>query len=363
MPGAIIIGILIATGGAHGPGTAALVAALTEALGPGPSIVVEDTVVPSDSDVLRMGEQLHARAVVIVEEQGAPTSVHVRVHVIRDDRWIDRRMTFHTSDTAVERGRAVGLTVGSILLAETTVVAQGGGRGRGAAARGPSGTDGKAGRSEMPQRRQSPSGPRESSDSHHHAVDLSLVGSTGVSGPAGGLGGASHFEFALTEAVWPRFGGGARVGPVAGPGWERCRPLGNSRWRLESDPRPGCRPTGLGRLSGCGNDVSQSIPRHRGWNERASGQGSTGGQSDDSGKGAYRPIVGVVGSGGQRGCVRFNRRVGGDPTGCDDSLGQGIGHGGPPFRVVTRVVVDICLLGLGWRYCLVDGLGLSRPFV
>lgn len=211
MPGAIIVGILIASGGAHGPGTAALVAALTEVLGPGP-IVVEETLGVSDSEVLRMGEQLHAGAVVVVEEQGAPTSVHVRVHVIRDDRWIDRRMTFHTSDTAVERGRAVGLTVGSILVTETTVVAQGGGR------------DEEPPQDPHPAPKEKPVeattaiafGPRESSDSYHHAVELSLVGSTGVSGPAGGLGGTAHFEFALSEAVWPRFGGGGRVGPVAG---------------------------------------------------------------------------------------------------------------------------------------------------
>jgi hypothetical protein len=118
---AIVIGILIAAGDLQGPDSAALVAALSDVLGPGPSIVVQHTPSLTDAQVGLKGKELHATALVAVEHRSAATDVSLRILMVADDRWIVRRINFLARDTAVERGRAIGLTAGAILLDEAAI--------------------------------------------------------------------------------------------------------------------------------------------------------------------------------------------------------------------------------------------------
>jgi hypothetical protein len=237
---AIVIGILMASGPGQAPGTAALVAALSEALTPGSSIVVEDATVISDADSLRLERELGAAAVVAVVVPGlanaGAVTFHVRVHVAGGDRWIDRRVTFPPGDTMVERGRTIGLTVASILLSETALFPAAQDRAQDRSQdraqdrsqdRSIVGTDASV---EPPAPATAvaavPGGPGLSqhsaavadSGTRSYALELTAVQATGVSGPATGLGGAAHFEMAATAGWWLRIGGGARGGSVAGLG-------------------------------------------------------------------------------------------------------------------------------------------------
>jgi hypothetical protein len=248
----LIVAIVIAAGQGQAPGTAALLAALTEALGPGASIVVQTSVaVPSDADLLRVEELVHAAAVAVVVPGGgvaagaAAPVVHLRVHLLGGathpgragtpgrtpprGRWISRQLVFVPGDAAVERGRTVGLAVASMVLAGAGAVSgpspsvnptppndPGEGSGLlGGAGSGPRSRPGHEGLG-----RPSPPGSSETAPASsapaaagvavsttsapgaasgwwggmRGAFELGAVGATGVGGAADGLGGAAHLE-------------------------------------------------------------------------------------------------------------------------------------------------------------------------
>jgi hypothetical protein len=225
MSATIVVGILVAVGEAHAPGTTALLAAAADALGPGASFVVEDTVTPSDSDALTAEDRLHAAAVVeLAWSNAAGPTAGIRIHVAHVDRWIERRITFLPGDTQAERGRTIGFAVASMLLSETEFLSP---------AEPPVNTP----REKTPRRRDPPESPDAAvppgpgapttidttatepiapPSAQPWAIDLTAVGSVGLGGPASGIGGATHVEFSVLETIWLRAGGGVRTGGVPG---------------------------------------------------------------------------------------------------------------------------------------------------
>jgi hypothetical protein len=112
---ASVLAIVIAVGEASNPATASLRASAQESLGPGTSILLVESVRPTDAEALRIEGQLAAGAVVLlVWKEAAHLHAILRLHVANGTRWITREIGFSPQDTLEERGRTLGFTVGSI---------------------------------------------------------------------------------------------------------------------------------------------------------------------------------------------------------------------------------------------------------
>jgi hypothetical protein len=260
MSPALIVAILMAGGGADGAGDgqttggAAMVSALTEALGPGTSVVVEYVSTPSEAAAMRLQQVAHAAAVATVAEDvpgrsgasvGARRSIRVRIH-LQSGAWRSLQLTFPPGEDALERGRSIGLAVAATILSNAPSPV-GASRGDLAAAdtstapvssessaavsspepstepaisteRGPAEVSAEVGDSAPPL---APIWPLSTARARH-AIELVGLGSAGVAGPAGGLGLAVHLERAgraaptTPQVFWARVGGGFRSGSVAG---------------------------------------------------------------------------------------------------------------------------------------------------
>jgi len=115
MSAAAVIALVVAAGEGQGPVTESLLAAAEEAVGAGTIRVFEATP-PSDDAALEVETNIDALAVVtLVWEDPARLRAHTRVHIARLDRWTDREIAFVPADTMVERGRAVGFAIASML--------------------------------------------------------------------------------------------------------------------------------------------------------------------------------------------------------------------------------------------------------
>lgn len=112
---ASVLAIVIAVGEASNPATATLRATAQESLGSGTSIVLVETVRPTDAEALRIEGELGAGAVVLLVWKEA-THLHaiLRLHVANGSRWITREIGFSAQDTLEERGRTLGFAIGSI---------------------------------------------------------------------------------------------------------------------------------------------------------------------------------------------------------------------------------------------------------
>lgn len=186
---------------------------------------------------------MQAAAVIqLVWSNPARTRALVRLHVNAGDRWIDRQMAFMPGDLAIERGRAIGFTIASILSSETNLT--GPGESAEPITRAPAPPPG------MPKGNPSPSPPSAKSRAvaeqapvlasgsasasapapapalvtvlappstpasrtliSRLALTVAGVATRGLGGPASGLGVAAQLDVALTATVWVRGGGGAR---------------------------------------------------------------------------------------------------------------------------------------------------------
>ncbi len=243
MSPALIVAVLMAGGGGGGqtPGGAALAAALTQALGPGTSVVVEYVSAPSEAAALRLEEMAHAAAVATVAEDapgrhgaapGAGRAVRVRIH-LRAGAWRSLQLTFPSGEDALERGRSIGLAVAATILSNAPSPV---GPSRGdvassdAAASPPAVSSPESFTAPTISTARDPvevSASGEGVDAlsparARHALELVGLGSAGVAGPAGGLGLAAHLERAgraapaTARVFWARAGGGFRSGAVAG---------------------------------------------------------------------------------------------------------------------------------------------------
>ena len=112
---AAVLAIVVAAGEAQSPLTTGLLATATESLGPGTSIRLLEARDPTDADALRIERDLGAGAVVtLVWKEPAHLHASIRLHVARTNRWTTRAIAFLPGDTLTERGRTLGLAVGSM---------------------------------------------------------------------------------------------------------------------------------------------------------------------------------------------------------------------------------------------------------
>jgi hypothetical protein len=113
---AAVVAVIVAAGEARAPVTEALVKAAKEAVGSAAEIKVSEASPPSDRAVLRVETALEAVATVaLVWDDDEFLAARTRLHVARTDRWISREIEFQPADTLVERGRALGFAIASML--------------------------------------------------------------------------------------------------------------------------------------------------------------------------------------------------------------------------------------------------------
>jgi hypothetical protein len=214
-PAAIVLAIVVATHNVDDQATESMQATAAEALGGEDTVVVREVETPSDAEALRIERSLHSQTVAqVVWLDDARTRARVRVHVAENNRWSERVIAFSNVDTPGERGRALGFAITSMLPEEALAARLH--RARAGAARPPA---------DVAKLRT--------------AVRLSAIGSTGLGGTAGGIGGAIAGEFSLTDATLVRLGFGGRQGSVpALPGSSLVgyAGLGIAFWPLRPGP-------------------------------------------------------------------------------------------------------------------------------
>jgi hypothetical protein len=181
MSAVVILAIIVASGEGQSPATSAMVVASQEALGADVSVQVHEATDTSDQEVSRIEAATSPRAVAeVLWADAAHEHAHLRVHVARTDRWVDRTIDFVVADSLSERGRTLGFAIASMLpeadpalqvpdlpvLAATAPIA----------------------------------GPPPQSVLRR-SIGLAFVGSEGVAGPTTGMGGAADLAFAPTEST------------------------------------------------------------------------------------------------------------------------------------------------------------------
>jgi hypothetical protein len=181
MSAVVILAIIVASGEAHSPVTSAMVAASGEALGGEISVQVREAVAPSDQEALRIEAVTAPRAIAeVLWSDAAHEHAHLRVHVARTDRWVDRTIDFVVADGLSERGRTLGFAIASMLPEADPVLQV---------------TEPRAIEATAP-----PTVP-PSQPFLPRSIGLAFVGSDGIAGPTTGIGGAADVAFALTEST------------------------------------------------------------------------------------------------------------------------------------------------------------------
>jgi len=190
MSPAVVLAIVVATHNVDDQATEAMRATAAEALGSADAVVVREVEVPSDSEALRIERLLHAQtAAQVVWLDGAHTRARLRVHAVETGRWLERTIAFSSVDTAVERGRALGFALTSMLPEETLAA--------------------------NPHRRTArPPVPSVADGDYGTSVRLGVAGSRGLGGNATGGGGAIAGEFYVTPTWLVRLSFSARYGKL-----------------------------------------------------------------------------------------------------------------------------------------------------
>jgi hypothetical protein len=163
-----------------------------EALGNEDAVVVREVEVPSDGEALRIERAVPSQTVAQVAWlDPAHTRARVRVHAAETGRWTERTIVFSSVDTSVERGRALGFAVTSMLPEETLAA-------------------------NLHRRAEGPPVLSRTPDGDYGtSLRLALVGTLGLGGNATGLGGAVAGEFYVTPTWLVRLSFSARQGDVA----------------------------------------------------------------------------------------------------------------------------------------------------
>ncbi len=119
MSPAVVLAIVVATQNVDDQATEAMRATAAEALGGEDTVVVRELDAISDAEALRIEHRIAAQAVAQVQWLDPEhTRARVRVHAVENSRWSERTITFAVVDTSVERGRALGFAVTSMLPEE-----------------------------------------------------------------------------------------------------------------------------------------------------------------------------------------------------------------------------------------------------
>lgn len=178
MMSALVVVVVVLATDAQAPQTRSMTRALEGALEPGSVVVLRETAsAPDDEDLAAVAGPLHADAVVSVAwSEGDGRRAHLRVQRSGRPGSTDRNIEFKPSDASVERGRAVGFAIATMLPADEAP----------AAVPAPP----PAPRLPSPVADQPPSKPpAEGGRDRAWGLDLSLVNMGGIGGDAPGLGG------------------------------------------------------------------------------------------------------------------------------------------------------------------------------
>ena len=113
----VIVLLVLLAADAQDPATQAVAAAARRAIGQDGVVLVQETdTLPQDEDALALGRTVHAASVAeIVWENTARSRVRLHVYVPERASWSDRELVFETWDAPGERGRALGLTLATVL--------------------------------------------------------------------------------------------------------------------------------------------------------------------------------------------------------------------------------------------------------
>jgi len=231
---ASILAIVVAVGEASNPATVALRASAQESLGPETSILLVETVEPTNAQSLRVERELGAGAVVLlVWREAAHLHALLRLHVTNSNRWITREIGFSSRDTLEERGRTLGFTIGSVWPETET-----GARSPPEAKSPVEKRRAEAPTENTPSTVQHPPEvkvtravpPREVGPAPAPSagaaraemrpfrpvrIGISAVGAMGIGGPANGLGGGAEGELFLTGDFGFRIGASVRAGSIS----------------------------------------------------------------------------------------------------------------------------------------------------
>jgi hypothetical protein len=232
---ASILAIVVAVGEASNPATVALRASAQESLGPETSILLVETVEPTNAQSLRVQRELGAGAVVLlVWREAAHLHALLHLHVANANRWITREIGFSSRDKLDERGRTLGFTIGSVWPQTQT------------GARSPPEAKSPVEKRKaeaptedtpstvllppavkvtraVPPREVGPA-PAPSAGVAARAemllfrpirIGISALGAMGIGGPANGLGGGAESELFLTRDFGFRIGASVRVGSIS----------------------------------------------------------------------------------------------------------------------------------------------------
>jgi hypothetical protein len=202
------------TGAADDPYAPAIVRATREALGANTQIVSKRfDALPSDAEVVALGADVHADAVVEVT-WSLPDHLRttIRMERTKTGQWLDREVGFRPNDDPAERSRTVGFTIASML------------------------PEGSARTETPPAKPDEPvpvpvpvpvrdSGaahpaaePREERLHHDNSISAAALVAFGVGDGGGGFGAVLDYRRALVDVLSLRFGVGARVGQGGPPG-------------------------------------------------------------------------------------------------------------------------------------------------
>jgi hypothetical protein len=191
-----VLAILVTSGEAHGPVSAAMFAAASEVVGASDGVQLIETEALSDAEALRVEHALPVRAVVQLGWRD-PERAHawLSLHAARTDRWIDREIVFATTDTPPERGRTLGFAIASMLpegdpsLAPAPIEAV-----------------------PEPTPRAAPTAAAAATD--RYAASLAFLAGAGLGGPASGLGGDAEVERFVSSRVSVGLSIAARLGRI-----------------------------------------------------------------------------------------------------------------------------------------------------
>ena len=187
MSAAVVLAIVVATQNVDDQATESMVSTAVEALGSEDAVVVRESDDTTDGETLRIERLVRAQtSAQVLWLDAAHTRARARVHVAATNRWTERTIEFAVVDTSIERGRALGFAVTSMLPEETLAA--------------------------NPYRKRADKRPPQPDLST--AMRLVGVGSTGLGGTAGGYGASIAAEFFVTQTMAVGFGIAGRQGPV-----------------------------------------------------------------------------------------------------------------------------------------------------
>jgi hypothetical protein len=184
MTPAVVLAIVVATQNVDDQATESMRTTAAEALGSEDAVVVREVDDTTDGETLRIESLVHAQAAAqVMWLDPAHTRARARVHVAETNDWIERTIVFAVVDTAIERGRALGFAVTSMLPEETLAA-----------------NPYRAGKR-----------PETAAPEMRTTVRLAGLASNGL---GGGYGASIAGEFFVTQSTALRLGIGWRQGPV-----------------------------------------------------------------------------------------------------------------------------------------------------